>query len=173
MTGSNQGRLRWLLSITALMAGTFDISYATGFSYVRSGVPPSRVLQFVASGALGSRRLHRRDRGRGDSGLGFHYLFALIFTAFFFAAARAMPSLRRRPVVTGVIYGIGIYLVMNFVAFRCRGSGHGPWRPRSSFSPGCSCTCSSSDADLLEHDGPSMVGSAAARAQIVRYPGGR
>ena len=113
MTGSNQGWLRWLL-ITALVAGTFDISYATGFSYVRSGVPPSRVLQFVASGALGPDA-YTGGTAAAAIGLGFHYLFALLFTAFFFAAARAMPSLRRRPVVTGVIYGIGIYLVMNFV----------------------------------------------------------
>ena len=30
-------------------------------------------------------------------------------------AARVAPSLSRRPLVSGVVYGIGIYLVMNFV----------------------------------------------------------
>jgi hypothetical protein len=100
--------------VSWLVAGTFDICYATGFSYVRSGVPPSRVLHFVASGALGP------DAFTGGAptaalGLAFHYLIALIFTVAFFAVARVQPWLIRRPVVSGVVYGLGIYLVMNFV----------------------------------------------------------
>src|SRR5262245_58447133 len=75
----------WMVA-GALVAGTFDICYATGFSYWRSGIPPSRILQFVASGALGP------DAFEGGAttaaiGLGFHYLNAFIITAIFFAAA--------------------------------------------------------------------------------------
>ena len=100
--------------ISWLVAGTFDICYATGFSYARSGVPPTRVLQFVASGALGPDS-YTGGMTTAAIGLGFHYLFAFIFTAFFFGVARVMPSLVRHPVVNGAIYGVGIYLVMNFV----------------------------------------------------------
>jgi hypothetical protein len=45
--------LAWLVT-GWLVAGTLDISYATGFSYWRSGTPPARILQSVASGLLGA-----------------------------------------------------------------------------------------------------------------------
>lgn len=38
-----------------LIAGTLDISYACIFSYVRRGTSPVRILQSVASGALGEK----------------------------------------------------------------------------------------------------------------------
>jgi len=110
---TNRGWLAWLLG-SALAAGTFDICYATGFSYLRTGVPPARVLHFVASGALGPDA-YNGGVATAAAGLGLHYLIALIFTAFFFAAARTAPSLVRWPIVSGVLYGLGIYLVMNFV----------------------------------------------------------
>ena len=37
-----------------LIGGAFDIAYAIIFSNLRSGVAPSRILQSVASGLLGS-----------------------------------------------------------------------------------------------------------------------
>ncbi|HEY9229924.1 MAG TPA: hypothetical protein VIP11_24950, partial [Gemmatimonadaceae bacterium] len=37
------------------------------------------------------------------------------FTIFFFAIAAKIPALIKSPIVTGVIYGIGIYAVMNYV----------------------------------------------------------
>jgi hypothetical protein len=91
MTTANRGWLGWLIG-GGLLAGTFDICYATGFSYLRTGVPPSRVLHFVASGALGP------DAYKGGV-----------------ATAAAAPSLIRRPVVSGMVYGGGVYLAMNFV----------------------------------------------------------
>jgi uncharacterized membrane protein YagU involved in acid resistance len=100
--------------VSWLVAGTFDICYATGFSYLRSGVPPSRVLHFVASGALGADAF-TGGTATAALGLAFHYLIALIFTVAFFAVARVQPWLIQRPVVSGVVYGLAIYLVMNFV----------------------------------------------------------
>jgi uncharacterized membrane protein YagU involved in acid resistance len=98
----------------ALIAGALDIIYAIGFSYLRSGTPPARLLQSVASGALG------RDAFTGGNttaalGLGFHFLIAFIVTAIFFAAAARAPALTRRPLVVGALYGIAVYVVMNFV----------------------------------------------------------
>ena len=43
------GWARWL-AIGWLIAATCDICYATGFSYLYRGVPPSRILKLVASG---------------------------------------------------------------------------------------------------------------------------
>jgi hypothetical protein len=49
------------------------------------------------------------------AGLGFHYLNALLITIAFFIAAASAPSLVKRPVLTGAIYGVFVYLVMNYV----------------------------------------------------------
>ena len=104
---------RWFL-IGWLVAATCDICYATGFSYWYRGTAPSRILQSVASGVLGT------DAYQGGTqtavlGLGLHYLNALIITAIFFAAAALVPALVRQPIPIGLAYGIVVYLVMNYV----------------------------------------------------------
>ena len=123
---SRRGGWGSALVVSALTAGVLDIAYAIVFPYVRGGTRPERVLQSVSSGALG------RDAYAGGSataalGLGFHFPIAFTITAIFFAAAARMPALTRRPLVTGALCGIGVYLVMNFVVISL--SRIGP-RPR-------------------------------------------
>jgi hypothetical protein len=101
--------------LAAFVAGTCDIAFATGMSYFRSGVPPSRVLQFVASGAIGRDAAFRGGALTAALGLGFHYLNALIVTAIFFVAARAVPRLYHRPLAIGGLYGAVVYAVMNYI----------------------------------------------------------
>lgn len=105
--------IRWL-ALGALVAGAFDITYATVFSYFRSGVAPSRILQSVASGVLGSAA-YEGGAETAALGLGLHFLNAFIIATIFFLAARAMPSLVRRPIATGSVYGSVVYVVMNWV----------------------------------------------------------
>jgi hypothetical protein len=119
--------LRWLIA-GAFVAGTFDICFATGFSYLRSGVAPSRVLQFVASGALGPSAF-QGGAATAAIGLGFHYLNAFLFTAAFFAVAASQRWLVRRPLLTGAPYGILVYAIMNFVVIPL--SRIGPRPPRA------------------------------------------
>ena len=102
------------LVATAVIAGTLDIVYAIAFSYFRSGTSPLRLLQSVAYGALG-REAYNGGAATAALGLGFHFLIAFTITAIFFAAASYYPSLTRRPLITGSLFGIGVYLVMNFV----------------------------------------------------------
>lgn len=111
--GPRLGALRWLC-LGWLVAGTLDIAYALGFSYLRSGVAPSRVLHFVASGALGPAAF-QGGLPTALAGLGFHYLNALLITVFFFAAAAVLPVLVRQPVLSGSVYGLAVYGVMNYV----------------------------------------------------------
>ena len=100
--------------VTALLVGVMDITYAIGFSYFRSGTPPMRLLQGVASGALG-RAAFDGGMPAAAAGLGFHFLIAFTITALYFIAAARVPELVRYPVLTGSAYGIVVYLVMNFV----------------------------------------------------------
>ena len=113
LAGGTRSWRAWL-GLATLIAGTCDICFATGYSYVRAGVAPARVLKFVASGALGASALSG-GAGTAALGLGFHYLNAFLITAIFFAAASWRPSLVRRSLPIGVLYGVVVYLVMNFV----------------------------------------------------------
>ena len=103
--------------VAGLVAGTFDITYACIFAYVRRGVGPAAVFRSVASGALGPSA---RDGGVKVAVLGlcFHFLIALIVAAIFYFASRAIPFLLDHPVVSGLLYGLCVYLVMYGLVLR-------------------------------------------------------
>ena len=100
---------------TALLVGTLDITYAIAFSYFRSGTAPQRLLQSVAAGAFGREAAFSGGAATAAAGLAFHFLIAFTITAIFFAAASRLRWLVRHPAIWGPVYGIGVYLVMNFV----------------------------------------------------------
>ncbi len=99
--------------IGGAIAGTLDITYAIGFSALR-GVPPMRILQSVASGLLGAPAF---NGGLPTAALGLvlHFCIALALAAIFYAASKGIPFLTRHPVISGVVYGLLIYAVMNLV----------------------------------------------------------
>jgi len=106
-------RLKALL-VGGLIAGAVDISYATGFSWIRSHVPPARVLQSVASGLLGKNAF---DGGVPIAalGLGLHFAMALVIAAIYVNASRSIAELTRRPIFYGALYGMVVYSVMNAI----------------------------------------------------------
>jgi hypothetical protein len=106
--------LKKTLVVTALVAGTLDISYAIGYSYFHSGVSPQRLLQSVAAGAIGRDAAFAGGAVTAAAGLGFHYFIAFTITALFFLAASWRPALVRHPALTGPLYGIAVYVVMNW-----------------------------------------------------------
>lgn len=110
--GIDAARLKTLL-VGGLIAGALDITYAVGFSAIR-GRAPVWVLQTVASGLLGNAAF---DGGvaTGALGLLLHFLIALGWCGVYFLASRWLPVLARRPAICGPIFGVVVYLVMNFV----------------------------------------------------------
>ena len=103
--------------VAGLVAGTFDITYACVFSYVRRGVTPGAVFRSVASGALGPSA---RDGGIKIAilGLGFHFLIALIWAAIYFLVSRVLPFMIRHAIISGILYGLCVYLVMYGIVLR-------------------------------------------------------
>jgi hypothetical protein len=128
---------RWprYLLVGWFVAGTLDILYATGFSYLRSGIAPERILKYVASGAFGPDALSGGAL-TALAGLGFHYLNAFLFTIFFFIVAKRMPSLLEKAVLVGAVYGIGIYLVMNYIVVPLSRIGPRPAPPTITWTTG-------------------------------------
>jgi len=97
-----------------LIAGTLDICAACLTAWLRAGVTPIGVLQFVASGALGPAAFQGGMKS-ALIGLVLHYLIATIWTVVFYLASRKWLFLIERPVQFGLLYGIAVYLIMTFV----------------------------------------------------------
>ena len=96
-----------------LIAGTLDIADNLIFNQFR-GISPVRVFQYIASGLIGMKSF---QLGLASVALGvlIHYTIALFWTGVFYTASRKFSILVRRPVICGLLYGVVVYLVMNFV----------------------------------------------------------
>lgn len=99
--------------VGGFIAGAIDITYALVFSAFR-GVAPMRILQSVASGLVGSSA-YTGGVPTAILGLGLHFLIACLLAAIFVTAARALPVLVQRPIVSGASFGAGVFAVMNLV----------------------------------------------------------
>lgn len=101
------------IAIGGAVAGVCDITYAITFWAFR-GVAATRVLQSVASGLLGAAAL-KGGWQTAALGLVLHFFIAFSAAAIFYFAARAVPILVRRPILSGILYGLAIFVVMNLV----------------------------------------------------------
>lgn len=97
-----------------LIAGTLDICAAFLTAWLRRGVSPAAVLRFVASGLLGPAVLTGGAK-TAAIGLALHFLIATGATIVFYLASRKMLFLIEKPVHFGLLYGVAVYLFMNFV----------------------------------------------------------
>jgi len=71
------------------------------------------MLQYMASGLLGPRSY---EGGTATAALGLllHFTIALGAATVFFLASRRWAFLVRRPVISGLIFGLCVFVVMNF-----------------------------------------------------------
>jgi uncharacterized membrane protein YagU involved in acid resistance len=96
-----------------LLAGVLDIT-AAFVTWAPQGVPPVRILQGIASGLLG---LQAFKEGIQTDVLGgaLHFLIAFSAAAVFYAASRKIEFMMRRPILSGALYGVCVYLVMYWI----------------------------------------------------------
>jgi hypothetical protein len=95
------------------IAGTLDIAFAFTFAGMH-GASPLRVLQFIASGLLGKDSF---GDGWWSGALGAvcHYTILTVATALYLVSSRRFSALARYPFICGPLYGVAIYMVMNFI----------------------------------------------------------
>jgi hypothetical protein len=74
---------------------------------------PQRVWQGVASGLLGPRSFERGWRS-GSLGLALHFVIACIIATIYVLASQRLPFLLTHPLIAGALYGIAVYIVMNY-----------------------------------------------------------
>src|SRR5262245_10184888 len=93
-----------------LVVGVLDISSAFVIWWQR-GVGAQRGLQGIAAGLLGANSY---DGGFVTAGLGLalHFFVAFVVVSIFYLASRRIEFLTTHPVVSGVLYGFGVYVVM-------------------------------------------------------------
>ena len=105
-------RAAWIVAGT-LVIGTVDAAYAIIFWGMR-GVAPIRIFQSIAAGLLGRAAFNGGLRSE-TLGLALHYCISLGIVVVYWIASRSLPLLMRRPIVCGAIYGVLVYLFMNYV----------------------------------------------------------
>src|ERR1051326_959680 len=93
-----------------LVVGVLDISSAFIIWWQR-GVGARHGLQGIAAGLLGANSY---DGGMVTAGFGLalHFFVAFVVVSVFYLASRKIAFLTVHPVVSGVLYGIGVYIVM-------------------------------------------------------------
>ena len=100
--------------IAGLVAGALDIAAACIVSWIRAGVTPVRVLQSVAAGVYGSSSFSGGTKTE-ILGLIFHFIIATTAAAVYYLASRRLKFLIDQPIISGLLYGVVVYLFMNFV----------------------------------------------------------
>jgi hypothetical protein len=100
--------------IGTLIVGTLDALDAIVVYGLRSGATPPRIFRGIAAGLLGPTA---RQGGTGTALLGvmLHYTVALGIVTTYVLVSRLLPVLNRRPWLTGPLYGVVAFFVMNLV----------------------------------------------------------
>ena len=108
---------RAILTATAV-AGTLDILSAFVFGGM-AGATPGTILRYVASGPFGDGM---NSAGATGAALGLltHYALMAVMATVFVLAARRLPVLTRHAVIAGLLYGVGLYIVMYWVVTPAR-----------------------------------------------------
>jgi hypothetical protein len=102
------------LLLGTLTVGTLDILDAIVFFGIRSHAAPIRIFQSIDAGLLG-RAAFSGGLRTAILGAALHYFIAFMIVATFFVLSRYVSVVRARPILCGLLYGIAVYLFMNFV----------------------------------------------------------
>jgi len=108
-----------------MIAATIDIGAAS----LISGRDLTYILHIIAGGLLG-RRAFSGGTPTALLGLALQELMGIIIAGIYVAAAGLLPLLKRRWLACGLLYGVAIFLVMNYIVVPLSA-----WRHWPTFSP--------------------------------------
>lgn len=101
--------------IAGLIIGFADaIVYHWFVQNVLGAVPLISLYQYIASGALGNAAF---AGGNATAMLGmlFHYLISIVIAGVFILSVNRIPLLRRYLIPGALLYGFGVFIVMNMI----------------------------------------------------------
>jgi hypothetical protein len=110
-----RGRIRQagILLLGAIAVGTLDILYAIVFWHPK-GVPTIRIFQSIAAGLYG-KAAFTGGAHMAEIGAALHYFISLCIVLVYWVASKRIRMLTERPFYYGSIYGVLVWLFMNFV----------------------------------------------------------
>lgn len=117
-------RILWGILLGGLVAGALDIAYAiTAYGPLSYHVPAARILQSVAAGWIGRDAAQAGGVNTAAFGLASHFLLATLMAAVFVFAAQRFRALIASPILWGVVYGLILYVAMNYVVVPLSAAG--------------------------------------------------
>src|SRR4029450_5286741 len=112
-TSPEKSRALPAIGFAGLIVGILDITSAFLIAGIK-GTGSIRMLQGIASGLLGQRSFEG-GRATAGPGLAIHFLIAFTAAAVFYAVSRKFSSLTQYAVVSGLLYGIAVYIFMYWI----------------------------------------------------------
>jgi hypothetical protein len=107
----------------SLVVGTLDALDAVVFFGLR-GVKPIRIFQSIAAGLIG-RSAFQGGLATAWLGAFLHFFIAAVIVSTYYLVSRRVTLLVRHPVTCGILYGLLVYVVMNFVVLPLSAAGRG------------------------------------------------
>jgi uncharacterized membrane protein YagU involved in acid resistance len=101
-----------VISIAGLLSGVLDLTATSTLVRRTQGIPLKRLLQRIASGALGPSAFEGGKK-TATAGLFFHFLISFTAAFVYYACSRKLAILIDHPLLSGVLYGAAVHLVMN------------------------------------------------------------
>ena len=101
--------------LTGLLVGTTDIIAAAISAWIKYGTFPSKMLHYIAGGALGLETSMQGGLGVALLGLFFHYFIAFSWTLFFFLIYPKLKFLSLNKYLMGLLYGPFVGAAMTFI----------------------------------------------------------
>ena len=101
--------------LTGLFVGVTDIIAAHVSVWIQSGNFPTKVLQYIAGGALGLETSMKGGVETALLGLLFHFFIATSWTMFFFVILPKLRFLQFNKYIVGFLYGIFVGAAMTFL----------------------------------------------------------
>jgi hypothetical protein len=111
-----------------LTAGVLDHVNAIVFWRLYGGASATAILQSIAAGLLGDGAF---AGGAASAALGLllHFLIMFAMAGVYWLACRRWPALLRRPLPAGIAYGLGTWVVMNYVVVPLSRASSPPFIP--------------------------------------------
>lgn len=122
-------RIVTTMLLGGLAAGVLDIVYAfIVYGPLSYGLSPLQVLQSVAGGWIGRETSSAGGWHTAGIGLATHFGIAILMALVFVLIAARAKTLTDRPILWGLLYGLVLYVVMNYVVvpLSAAASGHFP-----------------------------------------------
>lgn len=108
-----------------LIVAIGDILFATTLWFTWTTAGLVRVFQTIAVGVLGAAS-YEGGVPAAILGAGLHLFMATMFVVVYTLAARRVPTLLDNPVLHGSLYGVLLYVIMNFVVMPLSRVGRSP-----------------------------------------------